>query len=93
MRIAESRSPRPMPFQGTDRSRLAPGKIVESVPPPAPVEQVPLLEIKGLCKSYGTAGHRTEVLRDINLRLGVRSRGPRPVTRRHRHVRRVAPEG
>lgn len=69
MRIAESRSARPMPFQGTERSRLAPGKVVERIPPPPPAEQVPLLEIKGLCKSYGTAGHRTEVLRDINLQI------------------------
>ncbi len=38
-------------------------------PLPLPAAALPLLELKHLSKSYGSAGHKTEVLKDINLSI------------------------
>ncbi len=69
MMSVESRPAGPMSFQAAERSGILLGGVKEQSPPPPPLEQAPLLELKGLSKSYGTAGHRTGVLRDIDLRI------------------------
>jgi nitrate/nitrite transport system ATP-binding protein len=48
-------------------------KVVENTAhaaPPAATPRAPSLELSRVSKSYGTGAQRTEVLRDINLRIG-----------------------